>query len=74
MYIKNDKARYWLSLLSLGFMGGTIYLLPYIRYVFYDQMIGTMSITDTQLGLLSTVYACVVSISAIPGGIYVRQD
>lgn len=43
MYIKNEKARYWLSLLSLGFMGGTIYLLPYIRYVFYDQMIGTMS-------------------------------
>jgi len=67
MHIKNDKVRYWLSLLSLVFMGGTIYLLPYIRYVFYDQMIGTMSITDTQLGLLSTVYACVVSISAIPG-------
>lgn len=67
MQIKNEKVRYWLSLLSLGFMGGTIYILPYIRYVFYDQMIGTMQITNTQIGLLSTIYAVMVSLSAIPG-------
>lgn len=63
----NRKVRYWLSLISLGFMGGTIYILPYIRYVFYDQMIGTMQITNTQLGFLSSVYAVFVSISSIPG-------
>ena len=67
MQIKNEKVRYWLSLLSLGFMGGTIYILPYIRYVFYDQMIGTMQITNTQIGILSTIYAVMVSLSAIPG-------
>lgn len=56
-----------MGLISLGYMGGTIYVLMYIRYVFYDQMIQIMNINNTQLGLLNTVCAVVGFITSIPG-------
>ncbi len=64
---QQSKFRKYMSLISLGYMGGTIYVLMYIRYVFYDQMIETMNINNTQLGLLNTVCAVVGFIVSIPG-------
>ncbi len=65
--IKNSKVRYGLSLLSLGFMGGSIYILMYIRYVFYDQMIQTLGCTNAQLGMLNTVCSTIYIVTTIPG-------
>ena len=62
-----SKFRYWMGLLSLGYMGGTMYLLLYVRYVFYDQMIQVMNCTNAQLGLLNTAAAAIGTIVAIPG-------
>ena len=45
----NKKARYYLSLLALGMGGSTIWLLMYIRYVFYDPMLEALGCTNTQL-------------------------
>lgn len=45
----------YMRLITLGYVGGTIYCLMYIRYVFYDQMIELMGCTNAQLGLLNTV-------------------
>lgn len=56
-----------MGLLSLGYMGGTMYLLLYVRYVFYDQMIQVMNCTNAQLGLLNTAAAAIGTIVAIPG-------
>jgi hypothetical protein len=42
----------YLQILALGIAGGSIYLMPYIRYVFYDWQIEAMGITNAQLGLL----------------------
>ena len=64
---QQSKFRKYMGLISLGYMGGTIYVLMYIRYVFYDQMIQIMNINNTQLGLLNTVCAIVGFITSIPG-------
>lgn len=65
--IQNRKLRYRLSLLSLGIMGGSIYILMYIRYVFYDQMIQTLGCTNAQLGMLNTVCSTIYIVTTIPG-------
>lgn len=49
--------------------GGSIYLIPYIRYVFYDHQIQAMGITNQQLGLLTSIYAIGAMILYAPGGI-----
>ena len=56
-----------MGLISLGYMGGTIYLLMYVRYCFYDQMIEAMQITNTQLGTLNTVTSVIMLVIQIPG-------
>ncbi len=67
---QQSKFRKYMGLISLGYMGGTIYVLMYIRYVFYDQMIQIMNINNTQLGLLNTVCAVVSFIVCIPGAYF----
>ena len=64
----NQKARYYLSLVSLGIGGSSIFLLMYVRYVFYDQMIETMGISNTQIGLLTTMSSFVGFVLTIPSG------
>ena len=58
----------WLSLLCLCIGGGTIYKLPYIRDVFYVQFQETFGATNTQMGLMMTVYAITCAVSFLPGG------
>ena len=52
----NSKLRKYLTIIALGLAGGSIYFLPYIKYVFYDAQISTMGITNTQSGLMLTMY------------------
>lgn len=58
----------WLSLFCLCVGGGTIYKLPYIRDVFYVQFQEAFGATNTQMGLMMTVYAITCAISFLPGG------
>lgn len=64
-----SKTKYWLTLLALGMCGGSIYIIPYIRYVFYTQMMEIMQCTNTQLASLNSVYAIIASCLFVPGGI-----
>lgn len=64
-----SKLKKYLSILALSASGGSIYLIPYIRYVFYDHQIAAMGITNQQLGFLSTIYAIGCMLLYIPGGI-----
>ena len=64
-----SKWRKYATIVALGFAGGTIYLLPYIRYTFYDAQIAAQGITNTQSSLMLTVYTIVNMIMYIPGGI-----
>ena len=65
----SDKKRKYLSILALGVSGGSIYLLPFIKYVFYDQQIAAMGITNMQSGFLLSMYAIGNIFLYIPGGI-----
>lgn len=64
-----SKFRKYATIVALGFAGGTIYLLPYIRYTFYDAQVAAMGITNTQSSTLLTIYTIVNMIMYIPGGI-----
>lgn len=56
-------------LFIFGFVNAMMYCFPYVRYVFYDQQITAMHITNTQSGLLMTIYSVAMMASMIPGGI-----
>ncbi|MDR1271974.1 MAG: MFS transporter [Clostridiales Family XIII bacterium] len=58
----------FLALVGLGWGGGSIYVMPYIKYVFYDQQLEIMNINNTQSGMLVTAYALVAICIMIPGG------
>lgn len=52
----------------LIFAAGIVYKIPYLKAVFYDQMISSLNISNTQLGILSSVYAGIKMIFYIPCG------
>lgn len=56
-------------LLILGFVNAIMYSFPYVRYVFYEQQIAAMGITNTQSGQLMSIYSACMMASMIPGGI-----
>ena len=58
----------WLSLFCLCVGGGSIYKLPYIRDVFYVQFQEAFNATNTQMGLMMTVYALTCAVCFLPGG------
>lgn len=58
-----------ISILALGVAGGSIYLIPYIRYIFYDWQMQAMGITNAQLGFLTTMYTIGNVLLYVPGGI-----
>ena len=59
--------RKWAGIVTLGYVGGTVFLLMYVRYVFYAQMIETMGISNAQLGWLNTVCMILGFITVLPG-------
>ncbi len=65
---REDRRAKYLKILTLSISGGAIYLIPYIRYAFYDFQIQAMGITNQQIGLLSTLYAIGCMALYIPGG------
>lgn len=65
----NNNLKKYLTLIILGLAGGSIYIFPYLKYVFYDPLIQILHISDTQSGLLLTMYAIGCVILYIPGGI-----
>ena len=63
-----SKARKYLTIIALGLAGGSIYFIPYVKYVFYDAQIAAMGINNTQSGLLLTMYTIGNMVLYIPGG------
>lgn len=62
------NAKRMMAILSLGFAYGIIYLMPYMKTVFYDSMIEATGFTNAQLGYMMTVYALGCTASYVPGG------
>ena len=66
MASKNIKR--FLLLFALGVAYGFMYVMPYMKSSFYDQMIAAMGCTNAQLGSLMTYYTIALTVSYLPGG------
>lgn len=64
---KQSTFRKYAVLVSLGFMGGTIFTTSYIRFAFYTQLIDSLRMTNVQLGLVSTITNFISFALTIPG-------
>ena len=67
--MKSNKAKMLLAVISLGFCYGSMFNITYLKYILYDPMMEAMQCTNTQLSLMTTVYAIVITIILIPSGI-----
>jgi nitrate/nitrite transporter NarK len=56
-------------LLLLGYCSASTYVLVYIRYYYYDAWVAALGATNTQAGLLYSIYAIGCTISYLPGGL-----
>ena len=65
----NPTLRKYLTLFALSMAGGSIYTLPYMKYVFYDTQLEVMNITNTQSGFLLSMHAIGCMLTYIPGGL-----
>ena len=60
--------RRWMIMLCLCLSGGVIYLLPFLREFYYLPMQEALQLTNTQLGVLMSVFGVTAMISYFPGG------
>lgn len=65
---KHGKSRRTLILALVSIAAGLMYLTPFLRFSFYDQMKEALQLTDIQIGNLGSIYGVVYVISFIPGG------
>ncbi len=60
--------RRWLIMTVLAFSGGIIFLLPFLREVYYRPMADAMQLNNTQLGWMMSVFGFTAMITYFPGG------
>lgn len=60
--------RRWLVMMCLSLSGGIIFMLPFLREVYYIPLQRALHLSNTQLGLLSGVFGTTSIISYFPGG------
>jgi len=67
---KLDKKRLaaYLQVILLALAASVIYSAPYLRQLFKTSLLDTFSLTEVQLGNLSTVYAMCSIVCYLPGG------
>jgi nitrate/nitrite transporter NarK len=60
--------RRWLVMACLCLSGGIIFLLPFLREVYYIPLQRALNLTNTQLGVLMSVFGAVSLLTYFPGG------
>jgi nitrate/nitrite transporter NarK len=60
--------RRWLMMACLCLSGGIIFLLPFLREVYYIPLQKALNLTNTQLGILMSVFGVVALLTYFPGG------
>lgn len=60
--------RRWLIMTVLSFSGGIIFLLPFLREIYYRPLAGALSLTNTELGVLMSVFGFTSMVAYFPGG------
>ncbi len=62
------RLRRWLVMACLCLSGGFIYLIPFLREVYYIPLQEALGTTNTQLGVLMSVFGATALITYFPGG------
>ncbi|MDR0483321.1 MAG: MFS transporter [Cellulomonadaceae bacterium] len=68
-YTQLSKVRQWMLLALVSAGSSIIYYVPYLRWVFPDQMATALNITNQQVGVLMSAYAITAMIFYIFAGI-----
>ena len=63
-----SAVRHWLIMTVLSFSGGIIFLLPFLQEVYYIPLAQALSLNNTQVGSLMSVFGVTAMISYFPGG------
>lgn len=64
----DDKTKRYLTLLVLALGATAIYILPYLRWTYYDPMREALQLTHTQFGTLMSAYGIASMLLYFPGG------
>lgn len=62
------KLRSTIGVLACAFLYSSMYLLPYIKYIFYDAVVAATGFTNTQIGFTLSVYIVASIICTVPSG------
>lgn len=66
---KEKKSKFpWIPLLAVAAAYGAIWNPIYVQYILYDPMLAALGVSNTQLGLISTIRTIFGLICMIPGG------
>ncbi len=68
-----SKGKRYLILVILSLIAGMVYLTPFLRFTFYDQMLIALSIDDAQLGVIGATYGLFNVIGYIPSGFFANK-
>lgn len=63
-----SKTQRTIILVVVSMVAGLMYLTPFLRFSFYDQMKEALQLTDIQIGNLGSIYGTVYVISFLPSG------
>ena len=63
-----STVRHWLTMTVLALSGGIIFLLPFLYEVYYRPLGDALNLTNTELGVLFSVFGFTSMISYFPGG------
>lgn len=63
-----ERFRHWLVMAILCFAGGIIFMLPFLREVYYIPMQQAFGYSNTQMGVLMSVFGAVSLLTYFPGG------
>lgn len=58
----------YVNIILLGLCGAAIYLLPYLRWTYYDVVMEASGLNNTQFGITMSVYGVFAMIFYAPGG------
>lgn len=68
MTSKQRRIRQIIGMLAICICGACVYELPYLSWTYYDAVVAAFNVTDTQMGLLMSVYGIACVVSYLPAG------
>lgn len=68
-----SKTKQITVLIILSMAAGLMYLTPFLRFSFYDQMKEALALTDIQIGTIGSVYGIAYVVSFAAGGILAQK-